>query len=63
MADRQRQAIYDHIDAQLDEHIERLRTWIARPSISNTGEGIQQCAEKSYVAAIYDYTAQTGGSA
>jgi acetylornithine deacetylase/succinyl-diaminopimelate desuccinylase-like protein len=45
MADGQRKAIYDYIDQHLDEHIERLRSWIAQPSISNTGEGIQTCAE------------------
>jgi acetylornithine deacetylase/succinyl-diaminopimelate desuccinylase-like protein len=41
----ERQAIYDYIDQHLDEHVERLRTWIRQPSISNTGEGIDECAE------------------
>ncbi|MEZ4523466.1 MAG: M20/M25/M40 family metallo-hydrolase [Thermomicrobiales bacterium] len=40
-----KQAIYDHIDTNIDDHIERLRSWISQPSISNTGEGIQECAE------------------
>jgi acetylornithine deacetylase/succinyl-diaminopimelate desuccinylase-like protein len=41
----ERQAIYDHIDAHLDDHVERLRTFIRQPSVSNTGEGIDECAE------------------
>jgi acetylornithine deacetylase/succinyl-diaminopimelate desuccinylase-like protein len=29
----------------MDEHVERLRSWIRQPSVSNTGEGIAECAE------------------
>src|SRR5690349_3499088 len=37
-------AIYAHIDSHLDEHIARLQEWIRQPSISNTGEGLWDCA-------------------
>ncbi len=39
-----KQAVYDQIDRDIDEHVERLRSWIQQPSISNTGEGIVECA-------------------
>jgi acetylornithine deacetylase/succinyl-diaminopimelate desuccinylase-like protein len=37
--------IYDYIDAHIDEHVENLQHWIQQPSISNTGEGIQESAQ------------------
>ena len=39
------EAIYAHIDANLDDHIGRLQEWIRQPSISNTGEGLLECAK------------------
>jgi acetylornithine deacetylase/succinyl-diaminopimelate desuccinylase-like protein len=37
--------IYAYIDEHLDEHVVNLQKWIQQPSISNTGEGIQESAE------------------
>jgi acetylornithine deacetylase/succinyl-diaminopimelate desuccinylase-like protein len=37
--------IYDYIDSHVDEHVVNLQKWIQQPSISNTGEGIQESAE------------------
>ena len=37
--------IYAYIDEHLDEHVMNLQRWIQQPSISNTGEGIQESAE------------------
>ena len=37
--------VFDHIDAHIDEHVENLQKWIRQPSISNSGEGIQESAE------------------
>src|ERR1700726_3840355 len=37
--------VYANIDEHLDEHVERLQKWIRQPSISNSGEGIQESAE------------------
>jgi acetylornithine deacetylase/succinyl-diaminopimelate desuccinylase-like protein len=37
--------VFDYIDAHIDEHVVNLQKWIQQPSISNTGEGIQQSAE------------------
>jgi acetylornithine deacetylase/succinyl-diaminopimelate desuccinylase-like protein len=37
--------IFGHIDTNLDEHVINLQKWIQQPSISNTGEGIQESAE------------------
>jgi len=36
--------IFAYIDAHIDEHVLNLRRWIQQPSISNTGEGIQESA-------------------
>ena len=36
--------IFDYIDENIDEHVLNLRRWIEQPSISNTGEGIQESA-------------------
>jgi acetylornithine deacetylase/succinyl-diaminopimelate desuccinylase-like protein len=37
--------VYAYIDEHVDEHVENLQKWIQQPSISNTGEGIQDSAE------------------
>ncbi len=37
--------IFSHIDTHIDEHVINLQKWIQQPSISNTGEGIQESAE------------------
>jgi acetylornithine deacetylase/succinyl-diaminopimelate desuccinylase-like protein len=36
---------YANINEHFDEHVERLQKWIRQPSISNSGEGIQESAE------------------
>lgn len=36
--------IYAYIDENIDDHVMNLRRWIQQPSISNTGEGIQESA-------------------
>ena len=38
-------AIFQHIDDNIDQHVVNLQNWIRQPSISNTGEGIQESAE------------------
>ena len=42
---RELEDIYRHIDQNLDEHVVRVQEWIRQPSVSNTGEGIRECAE------------------
>ena len=37
--------VFDHIDANIDEHVLAFQKWIQQPSISNTGEGIQESAQ------------------
>jgi acetylornithine deacetylase/succinyl-diaminopimelate desuccinylase-like protein len=37
--------IFNYIDAHIDEHVRNLQKWIQQPSISNTGEGIQESAQ------------------
>jgi acetylornithine deacetylase/succinyl-diaminopimelate desuccinylase-like protein len=37
--------VYAHINEHFDEDVERLQKWIRQPSISNSGEGIQESAE------------------
>jgi len=37
--------IFDHIDENIDEHVLAFQRWIQQPSISNTGEGMQESAE------------------
>ncbi|NKF24427.1 M20/M25/M40 family metallo-hydrolase [Solimonas marina] len=37
--------IYQYIDDHIDDHVVNLQKWIQQPSISNTGEGIQESAE------------------
>ena len=36
--------IFDYIDENIDDHVINLQKWIQQPSISNTGEGIQESA-------------------
>ncbi len=36
--------IFNYIDEHIDEHVINLQKWIQQPSISNTGEGIQESA-------------------
>lgn len=37
-------SVFDHIDENIDQHVNNLQRWIQQPSISNTGEGIQESA-------------------
>jgi len=37
--------IHQHIDEHLDEHVAKVQEWIRQRSVSNTGEGISECAE------------------
>ena len=37
--------IYKYIDAHIDDHVRNLQKWIQQPSVSNTGEGIQESAQ------------------
>jgi len=37
--------VFEHIDANIDQHVVNLQKWIQQPSISNTGEGMQESAE------------------
>ena len=37
--------IFNYIDAHIDAHVRNLQKWIQQPSISNTGEGIQESAQ------------------
>jgi acetylornithine deacetylase/succinyl-diaminopimelate desuccinylase-like protein len=39
------EAIYAHIDANLDRHVAELQRWIRQPSVSAQNVGIQQMAE------------------
>ncbi len=36
--------IFDYIDENIDDHVINLQKWVQQPSISNTGEGIQESA-------------------
>ncbi len=38
------QQVFTHIDEHIDEHVENLQKWIRQPSISNSGEGIEESA-------------------
>jgi acetylornithine deacetylase/succinyl-diaminopimelate desuccinylase-like protein len=42
--------VYKQIDQNIEEHIVKLQEFIRQPSISQTGEGVRECAEllKSY---------------
>jgi acetylornithine deacetylase/succinyl-diaminopimelate desuccinylase-like protein len=37
--------VFDYIDTHIDEDVVRFQKWIQQPSISNTGEGIQESAQ------------------
>ena len=37
--------IFKDIDTHIDEHVRNLQHWIQQPSVSNTGEGIQESAQ------------------
>jgi acetylornithine deacetylase/succinyl-diaminopimelate desuccinylase-like protein len=37
--------VFQYIDDHIDDHVELFQKWIKQPSISNTGEGIQESAE------------------
>ena len=37
--------VFAHIDEHVDDHVRNLQKWIQQPSISNTGEGMQESAE------------------
>lgn len=37
--------VFTYIDGHIDEHVVRLQKWIRQPSISNSGEGIQESAQ------------------
>lgn len=37
--------VFTYIDKNIDQHVVNLQKWIQQPSISNTGEGIQESAE------------------
>jgi acetylornithine deacetylase/succinyl-diaminopimelate desuccinylase-like protein len=37
--------VFKYIDAHIDDHVRNLQKWIQQPSISNTGEGIQESAQ------------------
>jgi len=39
------ETIYKHIDDNFDYHVAKVQEWIRQPSVSNTGEGISDCAE------------------
>jgi len=43
--------IYLHIDSHIDEHVQKLQEFLRQPSISQTGEGVRECAEllRSYL--------------
>jgi acetylornithine deacetylase/succinyl-diaminopimelate desuccinylase-like protein len=37
--------VFQYIDDHVDDHVEFFQKWIRQPSISNTGEGMQESAE------------------
>ena len=39
------QAVYDHVDANLDDHLAKIQRWLRQPSISAQNIGIQEMAE------------------
>lgn len=41
----QEKKVFGYIDEHIDEHVENLQKWIQQPSVSNSGEGIQESAE------------------
>jgi acetylornithine deacetylase/succinyl-diaminopimelate desuccinylase-like protein len=44
MPDAEKKA-FAYIDEHIDEHVENLQKWIQQPSISNSGEGMQESPE------------------
>jgi acetylornithine deacetylase/succinyl-diaminopimelate desuccinylase-like protein len=44
--------VFNYIDEHVDDHVVNFQKWIQQPSISNTGEGIQESAEM--VKGFYD---------
>lgn len=36
--------VHRYIDEHFEEHVERCRTFLRQPSVSNTGEGVRECA-------------------
>ena len=52
--------IYGYIDKNIDQHVNNLQKWIQQPSISNTGEGIQESAEM--VKGFFDQLGCTGNT-
>jgi acetylornithine deacetylase/succinyl-diaminopimelate desuccinylase-like protein len=40
-----RQAIGQHIDTHLQDHVEHIRRWVAQPSVSWDDFGVRECAE------------------
>jgi acetylornithine deacetylase/succinyl-diaminopimelate desuccinylase-like protein len=37
--------VYRHVDKNIDAHVKRLQEFVRQPSISQTGEGVKECAE------------------
>jgi len=37
--------VFNYIDENIDEHVMNLQKWVQQPSVSNTGEGMQESAE------------------
>src|SRR5438477_8250625 len=37
--------IFKYVDDHIDDHVRNLQKWIQQPSVSNTGEGIQESAQ------------------
>jgi len=40
-----REAIHQHIDKHLDDHIEHIRSWVRQPSVSWDNLGVADCAQ------------------
>lgn len=40
-----RDAIFEHIDAHLDEHVAHIQRWVRQPSVSWDNLGVSDCAE------------------
>jgi hypothetical protein len=45
VASEELKKVFGYIDANIDDHVINLQKWIQQPSISNTGEGMQESAE------------------
>ena len=37
--------VYRNIDENIESHVKRLQEFVRQPSISQTGEGVKECAE------------------